>query len=284
MTSAAIALALGIGGPLLAYVAHSYDPPKTSIFVCDTSGQARAIVASPAKEPYAVLWAGPSRLVWLSPGTDGVDEVWTSPWPNPAPRKLGEYKGVAPWKSQPGIPYLSYEGGGASEWFTVTPGGELKASDPPVDPYAALSSVVTSKDGKHEFRIMDSVDVAVVQLSDGSGQTKTLELNLNQVRWDSTHDRLWIRTMRHDSTVGNRFALSTVDWGSMSLTPRIADYAQADFWPGRDLTAFCPPSILAKVGKKKQWVAALFCGNIRTGQFSKVVSGAIEVRCVAIQP
>ncbi|MBS1713716.1 MAG: hypothetical protein JST30_05205 [Armatimonadetes bacterium] len=279
-------------GPDIAYIARYYTPEnskaksRSAVYVCDWTGKRTRKVATPEKDVYAVVWAGSGRLVWFCDGKTGPDEVWTATPQGADARQIGTVSNPEPWHSHPGTPYFQDASGVEPVWYTVTPEGALTKTTTPVSPFAAISHDLSSKDGKWSLRINDD-DEGKLVLFDSQGAAKDLAHQgmFYDAKVEPARDRVWIRTRDHDSTTGTHFWLYTVDWAGRRLVPRIEDYAMADFWPSRDETVYMLPRSLGKLGKKTQvWVSPMFAGNVRTGQFRKIVSGTVWVQWVALQP
>lgn len=277
--------------PRVAYIARYYTSEKSkeksrsAVYVCDWDGQGVRKVASPEKDVYAVVWAGPDRLVWFCDGKESPDEVWTSPLAGGGAKKIGAVSNPEPWHSHPGVPYFQDAAGSEPVWYTVTTDGALTKTTTPVYPFASISHDLSSRDGKWSLRIGGDEDKLV--LFDGSGGSQELkhEGMFYDAKVEPARDRVWIRTRDHDSTSGTHFWLYTVDWAGRRLVPRIENYAMADFWPSRDETVYMLPRSLGKLGKKTQvWVSPMFAGNVRTGRFKKIVSGTVWVQWVAVRP
>ncbi len=294
-TCLAVAAILQSADAKIAFVARYYTtasgggPLATSVYVCDGDGKHLTKVASPGKTPFAVLWAGSDRLVWLCDETAEESEVWTSPWPKIEPKLLGQVAVASTWHSQPGIPLIGVgqRGAMADSWLTVDDAGDLVPCPAPHDPYEA-ELPITTPDAKFALTadINDEGDPVNFTLHDGA---KSFPLKpsgmLKSVQYDSQTNRCFVKTTKPDASKGDHWWLYTVDWGGHILTPRITDYSQADFWPDRDATAYCQPKSFIKLGKNKTVpVSPLYYGNWRTGQVKKIVSGSVLVTYASVKP
>ena len=281
--------------PSLAFVARFYKAGNAKsqfeLYVSDMQGNNRKVLKTPV-EPVAVQWIGHDRLAWFSENALYTSKL--SPWKPVLVKKTSTlHFGESRWRhTEPGMPELVEDFDRSKGVFVLdlkslklepampTPGhGEYPLPDSKptkyIDPNDPNHPIIVNSTKSDEF--YEGFEYYV------GGKVVKQEWPVYRAWYDDGQNKVWIWYGSHTSTSGNINALMLFQKGK---TPKaLFDNANAvDFWPARDLYAYCTPRDTSTLGKKEVWTSELHLGDWKKGYDRPILKGLVWAPSVSIRP
>ena len=288
MILATASFLLSASQPSLAFVARFYKPGNAKsqfeLFVSDMNGQNRKELKTPV-EPVAVQWIGHDRLAWFSEKALYTSKL--SPWKPVLVKKTTtlRFAESRTRNTEPGMPEFVEDFDRSKGVFILDP-KTLKlerAADSP-----RHQDIPISDDQQTSIPDPNNPDHPI-KAKRFEGFSYWLNGKEAKSEWDAfrawTTDggRLWISIGSHTSTSGDINGLMLFEKGKKPKT--IFENGNCvDFWPARDLYAYCTPRDTSTLGKKQVWSSELHVGDWKKGTDRTILKGLVWVPSVSIRP